>query len=199
MLSTLYPALINTTPKSVESKQGICSSKPNAQPKLHAQKHSRSRKKMHEFLLVHNTFNPSQTRFDRRLSLQSCSTTISYLPCSFTPLHAKWGDKFRKRKNATRETAGDLRVWIRSAGLVVWRSEQELHNAMRSWHRKKVRDEVPHMFPPSSRCSPSLWSNGEEWLSAWSDGTRGPFKPAKITVQSPNCRPKKERFHPKFP
>ena len=69
MLSTLEPKLINTTQKSVESKQGICSSKPNAQQKLHAQKTFEIQKKFHEFILIHNTFNPSQTRSDRKLQL----------------------------------------------------------------------------------------------------------------------------------
>lgn len=86
MLSTLEPKLINTTQKSVESKQGICSSKLNAQQKLHAQKTFEIQKKFHEFLLTHNTFNPSQTRFDKSSNFISYSTIISCLPCSFPSL-----------------------------------------------------------------------------------------------------------------
>ena len=77
-------------------------------------------------------------------------------------LHTKRG--ITLRKHATREKAGDLRVWIRSARLVVWRSELEITNAKGVMQcgvgSRRCETKFPWV-PPSSRCSPNLWSNGQ--------------------------------------
>lgn len=85
MLSTLDPILINTTQKSVESKQGICSSKPNAQQKLHAQKTFEIQKQFTNFFssVTHSIHHKRASTGSSNFI--SCSTIISCLPCSFSP------------------------------------------------------------------------------------------------------------------
>lgn len=139
MLSTLDPILINTTQKSVESKQGICSSKPNAQQKLHAQKTFEIQKQFTNFFssVTHSIHHKRASTGSSNFI--SCSTIISCLPCSFSPKYGTGTPKktlcIRKegiycgsmRRERKRETY--VCGWIRSAGLRVWRSGLEFTSA----------------------------------------------------------------------
>lgn len=170
----LNPRPINTTQKSVELKQGICSSKPNAQQNLHVQKTLEIQ--INFRISPHPQHIQSITNALRQQALTSYpvppSLVVSPVPSLQNmvtgslenTLRTKRGDTQRKRKHATREKAGDLRVWIRSARLVVWRSELEFTKEKGVMQcrvgSRRCETKFPWV-PPSSRCSPNLWSNGQ--------------------------------------
>jgi hypothetical protein len=167
MLSTLDPILINTTQKSVESKQGICSSKPNAQQKLHAQKTFEIQKQFTNFFssVTHSIHHKRASTGSSNFI--SCSTIISCLPCSFSPKYGTGTPKkhsaYEKRgytaeacdaRESGRLTCVDSICRARSLAIRTRVYKCEGCNAMRSW-QQKVRYEVPTCSPDFLR-SPTL-------------------------------------------